>query len=121
GYRASSIVADLASGLTVVAIPILAATVCLPFWALLALVFLSGVLDTPGDTAKAAIVPELAALARMPLARAAGAQATIERTAVLVGAAVAGLVVALLGPITALLIDAASFAIAAAVVAATVP
>ena len=52
GYRVSSIVADVASGLTVIAIPLLSATVGLPFGVLLALVFLGGLLDPPGDTAK---------------------------------------------------------------------
>ena len=62
GYRASSIVADVASALTVLAIPVLHATVGLPFGALLALVFLGGLLDPPGDTAKTSITPDLAAL-----------------------------------------------------------
>ncbi len=82
GYRVSSIVADVASGLTVIAIPLLSATVGLPFGVLLALVFLGGLLDPPGDTAKTALMPDLARLARMPLARAAGAQSAVQRTAI---------------------------------------
>ncbi|MET0725633.1 MAG: MFS transporter [Leifsonia sp.] len=121
GYRISSIAADLASGVTVLAIPVLALTVGLPFWGLVLLVFLSGLLDTPGDTAKAVIVPELAALARTPLSRAAGAQAAIERTASMVGAAVAGALVALVGPLSVLFVDAASFLACAVLVAVTVP
>lgn len=121
GYRFSSIVADLASAVFILAIPVLAATVGLPFWALLLLVFLAGVLDTPGDTAKVALVPELARLARTPLARASGAQAAVERTATLLGAAVAGLLVALVGPVNALLADVGSFVAAAVILAICVP
>ena len=121
GYRASSIVADVASGLTVVAIPVLSLTVGLPFGVLLALVFLGGLLDPPGDTAKTVLVPDLARLARMPLARAAGAQSTVQRTASMIGAGVAGALVAIAGPVPALLVDAAGFAISAVLVACFVP
>lgn len=121
GYRTSSIVADVASGLTVIAIPVLAATVGLPFGVLLALVFLGGLLDAPGDTAKAALMPDLADLARMPLARAAGAQSTVERTASMAGAGVAGALVAIAGAMPALAVDAAGFAVSALFVALFVP
>jgi len=121
GYRVSSIVADLASGLTIIAIPVLWATTGLPFGVLLALVFLGGLLDPPGDTAKTVLVPDLAALARMPLARAAGAQSTVQRTASMVGAGAAGALVALAGPAPALIVDAIGFAVSALLVACFVP
>lgn len=121
GYRASSIVADLASGLTIIAIPVLWATVGLPFGVLLALVFLGGLLDPPGDTAKTVLVPDLADLARMPLARAAGAQSTVQRTASMIGAGTAGALVALAGPAPALIVDAIGFAVSAWLVACFVP
>ena len=121
GYRTSSMVADVASGLTVIAIPVLAATVGLPFGVLLALVFLGGLLDAPGDTAKTVLVPDLAQLARIPLARAAGAQSTVQRTASMVGAGIAGALVALAGPVPALVVDAAGFAVSAMLVARFVP
>ncbi|KRE25889.1 MFS transporter [Agromyces sp. Soil535] len=121
GYRVSSIVADVASGVTVIAIPVLSATVGLPFGMLLALVFLGGLLDPPGDTAKTALTPDLARLARMPLARAAGAQSAVQRTASMIGAGTAGALVALLGPVPALVVDAAGFAVSAMLVACFVP
>ncbi|RXZ47206.1 MFS transporter, partial [Agromyces binzhouensis] len=86
GYRASSIAADVASGVTVLAIPLFDAAGLLSFGLLLALVFLGGLLDPPGDTAKTVLMPELAALAHTPLARAAGAQSAVQRTATMVGA-----------------------------------
>ncbi|MCD2442893.1 MFS transporter [Agromyces sp. SYSU K20354] len=121
GYRTSSIVADVASGLTVLAIPVLHATVGLPFGVLLALVFLGGLLDPPGDTAKTSITPDLAALARTPIARAAGAQSAVQRTAMMVGAGAAGALVALLGPMPALVVDAGGFLVSALLVLCFVP
>ncbi|GLU89324.1 MFS transporter [Agromyces sp. NBRC 114283] len=121
GYRASSIVADLASAVTVLALPILHATVGLEFAVMLALVFLGGLLDPPGDTAKTALTPDLAALARMPIARAAGIQSAVQRTATMLGAATAGALIAFLGPMPALLVDAAGFVISAALVLLFVP
>ncbi|MFB6609783.1 MFS transporter [Agromyces sp. NPDC056379] len=121
GYRTSSIVADVASGVTVLAIPVLAATVGLHFGVLLALVFLGGLLDAPGDTAKTVLMPDLAELARVPLARAAGAQSTVQRTATMIGAGVAGALVALAGPMPALVVDAAGFAVSALLVVCFVP
>jgi MFS family permease len=121
GYRASSIVADLASAVTVLAIPLLDATVGLPFGAMLALVFLGGLLDPPGDTAKTSMTPDLAALARWPIERAAGAQSAVERTAMMLGAATAGGLVALIGPMPALVVDAGGFALSALLVACLIP
>jgi len=121
GYRASSIVADVASFATVLAIPVLDETVGLPFGALLALVFLGGLLDPPGDTAKTVLMPELAALAGTSLPRAAGAQSAVQRTAVMMGAGTAGAIVALAGPMTALIVDAGGFALAALLVAVFIP
>ena len=121
GFRRAAIAADLASGITVLAIPLLAATVGLPFWALLTLVFLSGLLDTPGNTAKAAIVPDLAELGAVRLTRATGAAGAISRSAMMVGASVAALAVVWLGPLNALLLDAATFAVSALLISGWVP
>ncbi|HEX5808607.1 MAG TPA: MFS transporter, partial [Anaerolineales bacterium] len=69
GYKRTSIISDLASGVTTALIPLLYFTVGLEFWQLLALVFLGALLDTPGGTARAALLPELAEQARMPIER----------------------------------------------------
>ncbi len=121
GWRRSSIVADAASGLTVLAIPVLAGLGMLPFPLLLALVFLSNLLDTPGSTARTAQLPDLTELARTPLTRSTGAHATVSRTATLLGAGVAGTLVALFGPVNALYANAVCFAIAIAVTLLLVP
>ncbi|MET0853239.1 MAG: MFS transporter [Microterricola sp.] len=121
GYRVSSITADLASGVTVLALPILAATGTLHFGVLLLLVFLSGLLDTPGDTAKTVMLPELATRAGTPLARAAGAQSAVQRSASMVGAAVAGVLIGVLGAPGALYVNAATFAVSALLIAVFIP
>jgi MFS family permease len=121
GFRRAAIIADLASGATVLAIPILAATTGLPFWGLLALVFLSGLLDTPGDTAKTSLLPDLVEPSGVRMSRATGAQSAISRSAMLVGASVAALAVVWLGPLNALLLDAVTFGLSAALLWTFVP
>ncbi len=121
GYRRASVLADTVSCLTIAAIPLLDATVGLPFWGLLALVFTSGLLDTPGQTARNALLPEAATLAGVPLERAVGWYEATERAARLIGAPVAGLLVTVLGALPVLAVDAATFAVSAVVVAALVP
>ncbi|WP_394550919.1 MFS transporter [Agromyces sp. MMS24-JH15] len=121
GYRRSSIVADLASGLAVLAVPLLHAVGGLSFPALLALAFVGGLLDPPGDTAKTSLTPDLARLAGVSITRAAGAQSAVQRTAMMLGAGLAGTVIGLAGPMAALVVDAGAFAIAAVLVAVFVP
>jgi predicted MFS family arabinose efflux permease len=121
GWRRTSVLADAASGLTVLAIPVLAAAGMLPFPLLLALVFASNLLDTPGSTARVAQLPELADLARTPLTRATGAHATTQRMAVMLGSGLAGALVALVGPANALYANALCFALSIAVTLVRVP
>lgn len=121
GYRRSSVLADLVSGATIAVVPLLDVTVGLPFPALLALVFLSGLLDTPGQTARTALLPEAAAAADVPVERAVAWLEATERGARMVGAPLAGLGVALLGPLSVLALDAATFALSALLVARLVP
>jgi MFS family permease len=116
GYKRTSIIADLISGITVMLIPILFATIGLPFWALMVLVFLGSLLDAPGDSARSALIPELAELAGMPIERATATNQVIERSSRLVGAPLAGLFIALMGTANVLWLDAVSFFISAAIV-----
>jgi MFS family permease len=121
GFRRMSVVSDLASGVTVAAIPLLHLTVGLAFWQLLVLVFLSALLDTPGGTARQSLIPDLANLAGMPFERANALGQTIPRVAILLGPALAGLLIATIGTHNVLWIDAATFALSAALVAGFVP
>ena len=91
GYRRTSVLADLASAAAVAAIPLIHATVGLAFWQLLVLVFLGGLLDAPGATARTALLPDLAVRAGWSLERASGASAVVERASRLAEAPLAGI------------------------------
>jgi len=121
GYRRSSIASDLVGGLTIGMVPLLHATVGLPLWGLLVLVFATGLFDTPGQGARTALVPEAAALAGVPLERAMGWWGAGSRSATLLGGPVAGLLVATLGALPALVVNAATFGLSALVVVLGVP
>ena len=117
GARRVSITCDVASVLVVGAIPLLYAADRLPFLAFLGLVAVAGGLRGPGDAAKTALTPALVAEAGVPMERATGLHSTVERTASMLGAAFAGGLVAVIGPANALIVDALSFGVSAAVLA----
>jgi MFS family permease len=110
-----AVACDLASVAAVGAIPLLHALGLLGFPLFLVLVALAGALRGPSDAAKSAMAPALARAGAVPLERATGLHSTVERTATLLGSVAAGLLVAAVGPTTALLLDAASFGLAAAI------
>jgi len=116
GYKRTSVISDLASGVTTALIPLLYLTVGLEFWQLLVLVFLGALLDTPGGTARAALLPELAEQAGMPIERVTSLIHVIERGARLVGAPLAGLLIGVMGTANVLWLDAASFFVSAAII-----
>ena len=116
GYKRTSIIADIASGVTTALIPFLYFTNGLDFWQLLTLVFLGALLDTPGGTARAALLPELAEQAGMPIERVTSIDHVIERGARLVGAPLAGLLIGIMDTANVLWLDAASFFVSAAIV-----
>lgn len=116
GYKRTSILADLASGITVLLIPLLHLTIGLPFWPLMVLVFFGALFDAPGSTARDALLPDLAAKAGMPIERATSISHVIERGSRLVGAPLAGLLISIIGTVNVLWVDAASFFISAVIV-----
>lgn len=116
GYKRTSIIADLASGVTVALIPLMFFTVGLQFWQLMVLVFCGALLDAPGSTARAALIPELAALADMPIERATSLNHIVERSSRLIGAPLAGLLIALMSTANVLWLDAISFLVSALIV-----
>ena len=113
GHRRASIVADIVSGGAVLTMPVLALTVGLPFWALLALVFAAGLLDTPGQTARRVMLPTLTERAGVRIEQSVGLLDGSDRLARLIGATVAGLLVATVGPVATLFVNAATFALSA--------
>jgi MFS family permease len=121
GFKRTSVVADLASGATVAAIPLLHHTVGLAFWQLLALVFLGAFLDTPGLTARQSLIPDLSRMANVTVERANSALQAIERSSFLFGPPLAGLLIVLIGANNVLFLDAATFVVSAAVIASALP
>jgi MFS family permease len=121
GYRRTSIVADVASALAVAAIPLLHSTVGLEFWQLVGLVFVGGLLDAPGGTARTSLLPDVAERAGWSFERVTGATAVVERFSRLAGAPLAGVLIGVTGPTNVLWIDAASFVVSASLVAFGVP
>ena len=121
GFRRTSIVADIASAVTVALIPLLYYTIGLAFWQLLVLVFLGGFLDAPGHTARQSLVPDLAGRARMRIERANSIFQGIQYASFLLGPPLAGVLIALFTSGNVLWIDAATFVVSAALVAALVP
>lgn len=121
GYKRSSVIADAISGIGIALVPLLYFTVGLAFWQLLALVFLGNLLTIPGLTARRAMLPELATLARWRLEQINASFEGIQYVALLVGPPVAGLLIALFGASKVLWLDAASFAFSAIVVGLSIP
>jgi MFS family permease len=121
GHRRTSIIADIASGVTVALIPLLASTVGLSFWQILILVFVGALLDVPGVTARQSLLPDLAKAANIQLERVNAAYQTIQHGASLVGPLLAGVLIAMLGTTNLLWLNAVTFGISAMTVAILVP
>ncbi|MFE4455447.1 MFS transporter [Streptomyces sp. NPDC056796] len=120
GRRRVSVASDTVCGAAVAAVPLLHHAGALPFWALCALMALNGLSHTPGNTARHVLVPDLAEHAGTTLARAASLFDAVSRGARMLGAALAGVLIAVAGAGTVLLLDAATFALSALLVAAGV-
>ncbi|MEU7555258.1 MFS transporter [Streptomyces sp. NPDC044571] len=118
GRRRVSAASDLICGLAVGAIPLLHYAGLLEFWMLCALMAVGGLVHTPGLTARGVLLPSLAEHSGTTLTRAAGLYDAVSRGARMIGAAVAGLLIAVFGAEAVLLLDAATFAVSALLVAA---
>ena len=116
GYKRTSILADLASGITTAMIPLLYFTVGLEFWQLLTLVFLGALLDAPGNTARSALLPDLAKQAGMPIERVTSLTHVIERGSRLIGAPLGGFLIGIIGTENVLWLNAVSFFVSAGVI-----
>jgi MFS family permease len=121
GARRICVSADLGSTLVVAAIPLLHLADALRYDVLLGLVAVAGLLRGPSDGAKAALAPDIVEAAGVPLERATGLHSAVERFAGMAGAALAGVIVVAIGAANALVVDAASFAVSAALIASTAP
>ncbi|MFG3055950.1 MFS transporter [Kitasatospora sp. NPDC048239] len=121
GPRVVSWTTDAVSAVAAGLVPLLHGMGLLPFWLLLVMVGLIGAVRGPGDLAKEVMVPEAADHARIPLERATGLAGVTERLASTVGPAVGGGLIALLGPMAGLTVNAIAFALGSVVIALVLP
>jgi MFS family permease len=119
GPRRMAITVDTLSFVAVGMIPVLHHTGALTLPVLLALVAVAGALRGPGDAATTALIPALVERADVPYERATGLSSAIERGATMIGAAIAGGLVATVGAANAVAVDAVSFAVCALVLLVT--
>lgn len=113
GPRRLAIAADLLSMVAVGLIPLLHGAGELGFPLLLLLVAIGGALRGPGDAAVAAMIPSITERAGVPYERVTGLGSAIERGATMIGAAIAGGLVATIGAANAVAVDAVSFGVCA--------
>lgn len=115
GLRRSFVVGNAVAAVAVGAIPLMSAVHALTLPVLLALVAVTGAVRGCADTANSALVPATATMAGTALERAAGLNSGANRTALLLGAPLAGALVTIAGSPVVVAIDAATFAVAAAI------
>jgi MFS family permease len=121
GARRISMLTDLVAGLCFGAVPALQAVGHLSLPALAALVALGGSCRGAGDAARDVLVPGVGELAVVPLERSSGLYDGVGRLATLVGAPVAGVLIAVTSATAVLAVDAVTFGISAVVVWWLVP
>ncbi|WP_410657727.1 MFS transporter [Amycolatopsis sp. lyj-112] len=121
GTRRASVGADLLTTVTVLLIPLAVGTTGLGLPGLIALSFVMGVSRGPADTAKQVLLAGVAELGGIRTSRAASAVEAAMRTGRMVGAPAAGALIALIGPIPVLFVDAGALLLSAALVFAVIP
>src|SRR5690348_12732009 len=113
GYKRTSVLGDLASGISTLLIPLLYVTVGLAFWQLLILVFFGGLLKAPGETARYSLLPDLGKAAQLPMERVNSIGDGLIRVSGLLGSPLAAALIVLIGTSNLLWLDAASFFLSA--------
>jgi predicted MFS family arabinose efflux permease len=113
----TSSAADLLSGLAVAPLPVLLALDALEIWHVVLLAVVGTLADSAGSTGRQSLVPAAADSGGYSRERANALFTTAEHVGYLLGAPVAGLLIATLGVGGALSVTVASFAFAALVVA----
>jgi MFS family permease len=121
GARRVSIASDIVSALGIGAIPLLHSTIGLRFWQLCLLIAVVGLARAPGDTSRSVLVPGLVRLAGIPMERATSAYDGVSRGARMVGAPLAGVLIAVWSAADVLLIDGATFLVSALLIGRQVP
>ncbi|HYH13429.1 MAG TPA: MFS transporter, partial [Thermomicrobiales bacterium] len=120
-HRQLAVISDVLSGLTVAAIPALYFTTGLNIVTLIVLVFLGAIFDGPGMNARQAMVPRLAERAGMSLERVNSGFGIGRSLMGLLGAPIAGGLIAVMGAASSLWVTATTFAISATIVRFMLP
>jgi predicted MFS family arabinose efflux permease len=120
GARRMSIGADVASAAAISLVPVLHWLDLLAFGGLVGVIAVAGALRGVGDIAKRALLPAAVEASQADLTRANGLHDGVDRSSLLVGAVVGGVLIAWLGPADVLMVDGLSFGLAAVIVAAGV-
>jgi MFS family permease len=121
GARRVSVLSDLIAGLAFGTVPILHVTGHLSLILLGGLVAMGGASRGAGDTARDVLVPGVGGMAAVSLERSSGLYDGISRVASLIGAPVAGVLIAATSATSVLAIDAVTFGVSAIVVRGLVP
>jgi MFS family permease len=121
GARRTMIVADAARAPLMLVIPVLHWTGGLAFGVLLAVAFLLGALAGPYFAAQKVIVPELLGEDEQSVGEANALFQAATRTTLLIGPALGGVLIGLIGATSVLLIDAGSYVVSVLLIVAFVP
>ncbi|MEV6010380.1 MFS transporter [Streptomyces sp. NPDC051976] len=113
GLRRTSVISDVVCAVAIGAVPVLHLTAGLAFWQLLVLVAISGLFHAPGETAREVLMPQLAEHAGTTIMRASSAYESASRGARMLGAPLAGVLIAVTGAADVLFLDAGTFAVSA--------
>ncbi len=121
GAWRTSICTDIAAESALGLVPVIAVSGPVPLALLAALVAVVGALRGAGDAARDVLLPGVVELAGTPMERAAVLFDGASRTASLVGAPMAGILISVSSPLTVLAADAGTFAASAILVLRLVP
>lgn len=121
GAKRTAVVLDGLSVPVLALVPVLHLMDLLTIHLLIPVVVVLGALRGPSDGAKHALVPDVAERGGVPLERVTGLSGAVERFGSTVGAAVAGALVATLGPVAALAVNAGTFCASAGLLSWGVP
>ncbi|HEY2795888.1 MAG TPA: MFS transporter, partial [Micromonosporaceae bacterium] len=121
GLRRTCVLGNVAAAVPMCAIPLLHAHGDLHLGALAALVAVAGAVRGLADAATTPLIPMTAAVGEVASERAAGIYSAANRSAMLIGMPLAGVLIAVTSAPTVVLIDGLTFAVAAAVIVAVLP
>lgn len=121
GYKRTSVIGDIASGISTLLIPLLYHTSGLAFWQLLALAFLGGLMKAPGETARSSMLPDLGKASQVRMERVNAIGDGMMRVSGLLGAPLAAILIVLIGASNLLWLDATSFFISAVLIGLMIP